>query len=87
MAPSRSRSHGRVIGLSLRLDESLPFVFVHVLGPVANRAAHLHKPRAHALESPRPDVKRDTPKRRDLDTVRVVFSWTERTLPMLHLQF
>ena len=28
---NRSRSHGRAIGLSLRLDESLPFVFVHVL--------------------------------------------------------
>ena len=52
---NRSRSHGRAIGLSLRLDESLPFVFVHVLGPVANGAAHLQKARTKALQPPRPD--------------------------------
>ena len=52
---NRSRSHGRAIGLSLRLDESLPFVFVHVLRPVADGAAHLHETRAETLESPGPD--------------------------------
>ena len=38
--------------IGLRLDESLPFVFVHVPGAVANRAAHLQEPRADALETP-----------------------------------
>src|SRR5687768_4058998 len=52
---NRSRSHGRAIGLSLRLDESLPFVFVDVPGPVANRAPHLQKARTKTLQPPRPD--------------------------------
>src|SRR5688572_7140106 len=50
--PNRSRSHVGALGLCLRLDESLPFVFVHVLRPVPDRATHLHESRAEALESP-----------------------------------
>ena len=48
-------AYGRAIGLSLRLDESLPFVFVHVPRAVANRAAHLQEPGSDAFESPRSD--------------------------------
>ena len=49
---AQARSHGAVIGYCLRLDESLPFVFVHVLRAVANRAAHLQEPRADTLQAP-----------------------------------
>jgi hypothetical protein len=42
-----------MIGFCLRLDESLPFVFVDVLRSVANRATHFQEPRAEAFEAPR----------------------------------
>src|SRR5262245_41196869 len=48
-----SQSHGRAIGLSLRVDESSPFVFVYVLRPIPDGAAHFKKARASALEPPR----------------------------------
>jgi hypothetical protein len=53
VAPQSQASRGRVIGLSLRFDESLSFVVVHVLRTVSNRAAHLQKPRANTLQAPR----------------------------------
>src|SRR5688500_18414859 len=65
---NRSRSHGRAIGLSLRLDESLPFVFVHVLRAVAHGAAHLQKARTEAFQPPRTDGEpRHAQSSRDLD--------------------
>src|SRR5262245_50387526 len=51
--PRKPRSHGRVIGVGLRLDESLPFVFVYVRGAVPNRTAHFQEFRADSFETPR----------------------------------
>jgi hypothetical protein len=55
VAPHRSRSRGRAIGLSLRIDESLPFVLVHVLRPVPYRPTHLEKTRPGPLQPPGAD--------------------------------
>jgi hypothetical protein len=55
LRPNRSRSHVGALELCLRLDESLPFVFVHVLRSVPNGTAHLQKAWTETLQSPRPD--------------------------------